>query len=188
VTLANLLTCSRAVLAAFVAAFLFSKNPFGKILALFIFITAALTDYWDGWLARQMGQESQLGKLLDPIADKALTLSAFVSFWRLELVPFWMVAVVVCRDLVVTGSRFLVPPNNRGARSSGKHKTALQILYIIAVLCYLVARELPQWQGNWNGRALAVVDAGMGLIVLVTVITGMRVLLKNVSTTVGQKA
>ena len=86
--LANLLTCSRMALAVMFAVFLFSLNPFGKFLALFVFITAALTDYWDGVVARRMGEVSQFGRLMDPVADKTLTLSAFFSFWHLGLLAF----------------------------------------------------------------------------------------------------
>ena len=185
---ANFLTCSRAVLAGAVVFFIFSFNPFGRVVALFLFVVAALTDYWDGWIARELGQVSAFGKLMDPLADKALTLSAFLSFWRLGLLPFWMVAVIAVRDAAVTASRFWVPAEARGASSGGKHKTVLQILFIIAVLCYLVARELPQWKEAWNARALVFINSGMVFIVFVTVWTGTRVVFKNSSTPAGQKA
>ena len=185
--LANFLTCSRVVLAGLVVFFLFSDNPFGRVMALFLFVVAALTDYWDGWIARELGRVSAFGKLMEPIADKALTLSAFLSFWRLGLLPFWMAAVVMARDAVVTASRFWVPAEARGALSGGKHKTVLQVLFIIAVLCYLVARELPQWQDAWNARSLSFIESGMGFIVFVTVWTGARVVFKNSSSPAGQK-
>ena len=180
--LANLLTCSRAVLAVFVAYFLFSPLPFGRFVALFLFIVASLTDYWDGVVAREMGEVSQLGQLLDPIADKALTLAAFLSFWKLGLLPFWMVACVLVRDLLVTGARLFLTRDARAQspRHSGKQKTAIQLLFIIAVLLYLIARELPTWQEPWNDTAVFLIHIGMWVIVVMTLFSGVRVLIKNV--------
>ncbi len=179
--LANRLTCSRMVLAVVFTAFLFSPGPFGKFLALFAFVAASLTDYWDGVVARGMGEVSQFGKLMDPVADKLLTLSAFLSFWRLGLLPVWMVLVVVLRDILVTAKRFSMPPTSVGlaARGSGKQKTVLQILYIIAVLLYLIARQSTEWQPLWNGYALEGIRWGMLGIVLFTVWSGVRALVKK---------
>ena len=180
--LANLLTCSRGVLAIVFAALLFFPSPFGKFLALFVFITAALTDYWDGVLARRMGEVSQFGKLMDPITDKMLTLSAFFSFWVLGILPLWMVLVVAAREVAVTGARFFMPQGSPGyaATTSGKQKTVLQIIFIIAVLLYLIARQYPDWQPAWNESAIVIARVGMILIVLVTVWSGAKVFLKKI--------
>ncbi len=174
---ANLLTCSRVVLAVMFTVFLFSPEPFGKFLALFAFVAAALTDYWDGIVARGMGEVSQFGKLMDPIADKLLTLSAFLSFWYLHLLPLWMVLVVVARDIFVTAARFLMPSSSEGraARAGGKQKTILQMLFIIAVLLYLIARQSPEWQPSWNSRALDFTRGGMFLVVVATVWSGVSI-------------
>lgn len=175
--LANLLTCSRMVLAVIFVVFLFSSSPFGNFLALFAFIAAALTDYWDGVVAREMGEVSQFGKLMDPIADKTLTLFAFFGFWYLGLLPFWMVLLVALRDVLVTTARFLVSSDGiRAARGSGKQKTVLQILFIIAVLLYLIARQSPDWQTSWDDHALQFIHGGMFIIVLVTIWSGLRAL------------
>ena len=178
---ANFLTCSRIFLAVLFTVFIFSSWSFGKFFALFVFVVAALTDYWDGVVARGMGEVSSLGEIMDPIADKLLTLSAFFSFWILNLLPLWMVLVVVVRDIFVTAGRFLMPSGSQGraARSSGKQKTMLQMLFIIAVLLYLIARQLPQWHSSWNSRALEFIHGGIFLIVLVTVWSGARALFKK---------
>jgi len=180
---ANFLTCSRVVLAAIFTAFLFSSHPFGKLLALFVFIAAAVTDYWDGKIARSLGEISPFGQLMDPLADKILTLAAFFSFWRLGLLPLWMALVVVLRDILVTVARLFMPRDseNRSARQSGKQKTFFQILYIVAVLLYLIARQVPEWQPSWDERAIFFTRAGMWLILLLTVWSGVRVFMKNKS-------
>ena len=158
-------------------ALLFYPGPSGKVLALFVFVLAALTDYFDGMLARRMKEVSAFGKLMDPITDKMLTLSAFFSFWWLSVLPLWMVLVVVARELLVTVARFFMPPDSPGfaAQFSGKVKTALQFVFIIAVLSYLIARQLPDWQPEWNGQAILLARGGMLIIVLVTVWSGLQV-------------
>jgi CDP-diacylglycerol---glycerol-3-phosphate 3-phosphatidyltransferase len=179
--LANILTCSRMVMAVFFTAFLFSANPFGKILSLVLFLAASITDYYDGKIARERGQISAFGKMMDPLADKVLTLSAFISFWWLGLVPWWMVLIVVVRDALVTLSRFLMPKESEGrsARGSGKGKTALQMAFIMGVLLYLIARESPYWQTAWNPNAILVIECAMGLITALTVWTALRIWSKN---------
>ena len=178
---ANFLTCSRGVLAVIFTVLLFYPGPFGKILALFVFVLAALTDYWDGVVARRMKEISAFGKLMDPITDKMLTLSAFFSFWYLGVLPLWMVLVVVVREGVVTVARFFMPVNSSGfaAQKSGKIKTVLQFVFIIAVLLYLVARQVPDWQPVWNERAILIARGAMLLIVAVTVWSGAQVFSKK---------
>ena len=178
---ANFLTCSRVILAALFTTFLFSTNPFGKFFALIAFAAAGITDYWDGKIARNMGEVSLFGKLMDPIADKILTLAAFFSFWRLSLLPLWMVLAVVLRDVLVTTSRFFMPPSSKSfsAGQSGKQKTFFQIIYIVLVLIYLIARQLPQWQTSWNEPALLLARIGMTFIVFITVWSGVRVFIKK---------
>ena len=181
--LANLLTCSRIVLTVLFTAFIFSPGPSGKILALFYFTLASLTDYWDGIVARRFKEESQFGKLMDPIADKLLTLSAFVNFWLLRLISVWTVTIVLARDVIVTAVRLMRRPQSEAqtVRSSGKQKTAFQFLYIIAVLVYLIVRESGSWQERWDGRALWSIRVGMWLVVLMTLFSGIRLILKNFS-------
>jgi CDP-diacylglycerol---glycerol-3-phosphate 3-phosphatidyltransferase len=179
--LSNILTCSRMVMAVFFTAFLFSANPFGKILALVFFLTASITDYYDGKIARERGEISAFGQMMDPLADKVLTLAAFISFWWLGLVPWWMVLIVVVRDALVTLSRFLMPKKSEGrsARGSGKSKTALQMAFIVGVLLYLIARESPYWNVGWNDNAVLVIEIVMGLITALTVWTAIRIWTKN---------
>ena len=174
----NFLTCSRVVMAVFFSICLFSPEPFGKLWALFYFVLASLTDYWDGVIARRMHTESRFGKLMDPIADKLLTVSAFVNFWVLRLVPGWMVAVILVRDATVTLARFFVEgqKGREGARVRGKQKTFLQIVFIIGVLLYLIAREQNGWNVAYDVRALRIIYFGMLAVVIMTLWSGLDVL------------
>ncbi len=179
--LSNILTCSRMVMAVFFTAFLFSANPFGKLLALVFFLAASITDYYDGAIARARGEVSAFGKMMDPLADKVLTLAAFGSFWWLGLVPWWMVLVVVVRDVSVTLSRFFMHEESAGrsSRGSGKSKTVLQMVFIVSVLLYLIARETSYWSPDWDASAAFIIEAGMGLIAALTVWTGIRIWAKH---------
>ena len=151
--LPNRLTVGRIVLSAvFVAALLLPHFPFGKTVALAVFVVASLTDWYDGWLARTRNMETTFGALLDPVADKILTCAAFICFVELRdqrdhaLVQAWMALVIVARDFLVTGMRLVA--RERGvvlkAEQLGKHKTISQMVTIIFILIGLAARE--EWR------------------------------------------
>ncbi len=152
-----------------------------KSAALLVFLIASLTDYLDGHIARQKGEITNFGKLMDPIADKLLSLSAFVGFVQMGIIPAWMVVAVITRDLLVTGFRFLLPEGteSQAPRSSGKHKTALQFAAIVGVLVFLVVRETSVWSVQWTPVALQFIYATMLFIVLLTLWSGIRYVVKN---------
>lgn len=139
------------------------------------FILASLTDYLDGRLAREKGQVTSWGKLMDPIADKMLTLSAFIAFAWLGLVPFWIVALIVLRDVFITAFRLRLPPaSDTSARQSGKNKTALQFAAIFGILLYLCARQTPYWNPAWEPRAHGMIYGAMLAVLAVTLWSGLR--------------
>ncbi len=170
----------------------FSFNfPFGKTVALIVFVVASLTDWWDGWLARKMNQHTDFGALLDPLADKILTTAAFICFIEQKdshghaLVQAWMVLVIVARDFLVTGLRLLAREHGILLRAErlGKHKTTTQMVTIIVVLLGLAARE--EWHcfgadcGKFNGAFSATVFWLMLVTVALTLWSGIAYLLKN---------
>jgi cardiolipin synthase len=118
-------------------------------LALWLFVVAALTDGLDGWLARRFGWQSQLGGLLDPAADKLLVAVSVSLFAWLDLVPVWVAAVVLGRDVVIVlGAlyfRWRIGQVAWGASALGKASTAAQLLLILTVL--VVAGPAWQWSG-----------------------------------------
>lgn len=180
--LPNRLTLSRIFLTILFVLLLFSQGAFMKSVALVVFLGAALTDYWDGKIARERGQITPFGQLMDPIADKLLTLSAFISFVQMGLIPAWMVVVIITRDVLITGLRLSIPDGRSEkteARQSGKQKTALQISSIIGVLIFLTAKETSAWKPEWTPSALLFIYYGMCLIVAVTLWSGARYLIKN---------
>ncbi len=129
-----------------------------EIVAVGIFLVAASTDWLDGYLARRRGEVTTLGKLLDPIADKLLTVSAFISLVELRLAPAWMIVVIVGREFAVSGMRSIAA--SRGvvisASGWGKVKTVSQV---IAITLLILSNTLERWvrYGNLGKAALWVV-------------------------------
>lgn len=129
-----------------------------------IFGLASLTDLLDGWLARRNRQITTLGQWLDPLADKLLITGALISLVQLERAPAWMVAIIVGRELAVTGLRSVA--TSRGvampASDLGKRKMAAQVT---AILGLLLAPKVPfplNWVGTvalWVMLALAIWSA-----------------------------
>ena len=108
-----------------------------------VFAIAAISDWWDGYMARKMGLVSPLGAFLDPLADKLLTGSAFVAFAWMSIIPWWMVIIVVFRDIFLTLLRRFADNIGLHVKTSyfGKVKTFAQMGFIILVLVVLFAQE-----------------------------------------------
>lgn len=165
----NLLTCSRLMFAAFFIYFLSAKGEAAKALALTSFVLAALTDYWDGRIARERGEITAFGKWMDPIADKVLILAAFFGFAFLKLIPMALALIVLARDLVITGFRFVVfKKSDVSAAAPGKQKTVSHVVFIILVLLFLIAREMSWWNTAWTAPALTLIRLGMFFVVAIT--------------------
>ena len=132
----NLLSLLRIILTPLFIIFLFSDD---KLLALIIFAVAAITDAYDGHLARKYNQITPQGKFLDPLADKILVLSAFFSFAFIGIIDFWMVGIITFRDMFITGLRWII--SNKGfefvTSKLSKYKTAFQLIIIILTLIFL---------------------------------------------------
>ncbi|MFW6091853.1 MAG: CDP-diacylglycerol--glycerol-3-phosphate 3-phosphatidyltransferase [Actinomycetota bacterium] len=161
---ANALTLLRLVLVPLLVWLLLrdgGEDTASRIAAAGVFAAAMVTDRVDGQLARRHGLVTDLGKIADPIADKALTGAAFIGLSLLEELPWWVTAVVLVREWGITALRFAVIrygvlPANRG----GKLKTALQALALVLYILPLPDAWLP------------VQAAAMALAVGVTVVTG----------------
>jgi len=142
--LSNQLTVSRFGMAFVLTIFLTLPIPFGKTIGLFVFILAALTDYWDGRLARSMDTVTAFGQLMDPLVDKVLICAAFVSFVAInQIVPAWIVIIILTREFMVTGLRLLAANQGRVIPASrwGKHKAVWQMIVIGIILIGLAIRE-----------------------------------------------
>jgi CDP-diacylglycerol--glycerol-3-phosphate 3-phosphatidyltransferase len=145
--LPNKLTVGRLLLTLVFLVVIFSAIPYRNTWALLLFVSASLTDYWDGKIARRDKLITNFGILMDPLADKILTCSAFIAFVEHELIPAWMVVVIVARELGITGLRLLAASKHvvLAAEGYGKHKTISQIVAIISVLVMVSYREWGVW-------------------------------------------
>ncbi len=143
--LPNVLTVGRILLTPLFILCLFYESPWSNSAALAIFIIASITDAFDGHIARKRNLVTRTGEFLDPLADKILVVSAFLSFALLGKIPFWMVGLIVFRDLFVTGLRMLFLNNGISLVTSkvAKAKTGAQISAIIFVLAYLSLKTFP---------------------------------------------
>ena len=139
INIPNILTIFRILLTPLFILCLFYNYPYARLWALIIFVVASITDAFDGYYARKYNQVTRHGQFLDPLADKILVSSAFISFALLELVPFWMVALIIFRDFFVTGLRMAMESKGLTMITSkiAKAKTTIQISVIIFILLFL---------------------------------------------------
>jgi len=135
----NILSLIRIILTPLFIILLFADFKMAKVFSLLVFAIAAITDAYDGHLARKYNQITPVGKFLDPVADKILVLSAFISFAFINIIDFWMVGIIIFRDLFVTGLRFIM--SSRGfefvTSKLSKYKTAFQLTIIILTLIFI---------------------------------------------------
>ncbi len=184
--IANKLTISRIVLTFVFMFFLFSKGLTFKILALAAFVAASATDFLDGWLAKRRNEVSDFGKLMDPIADKVLTLSAFLAFVEMKLIPAWIVVIIVFREFVITGLRLIALAKGEviEAETAGKHKTISQMVSIYVILFFIIFREssisvLGFWNENLEYLLRQIIFYMMIVTAILTVASGVSCLVKN---------
>ena len=108
-----------------------------RIVAAIVFAAACITDFLDGQIARRQHLVTNFGKFADPLADKMIVMSAFIILVSFDFVPAWVAAVIVCRELAVTGLRLIVVENDGqviAAAWPGKIKTFSQMIAIILLL------------------------------------------------------
>ena len=134
--LATWLTLFRLFVAPVLMALLLPEDPVYGYIACALFILGSLTDWWDGYFARKYNSESTFGKLMDPIADKIMVSSTLIMMIPSGRVDAVLVVVLIARDILIGGVRSLAAADNViiSARSSGKWKTAVQMVGIPMVL------------------------------------------------------
>ncbi len=134
--LANRVTLVRILLVPVFLYFLLENIPYGTYIAAGIFIIAASTDGLDGYLARKRQEVTNLGKLLDPLADKLLITAALVSLVESGVLPAWVAIVIISRELAVTGLRAVAAAEGIVVHASNiaKLKTISQIVAIVGLL------------------------------------------------------
>jgi CDP-diacylglycerol--glycerol-3-phosphate 3-phosphatidyltransferase len=191
-TLPNILTLSRIALAPVIALLPFINGWVPKFLAFLVFLAAAISDIYDGRLARERKQISDLGKELDPLADKLLLFSALIPiYWmttysmkQYEIpwwgsVPLWVASLLVGREIAMTIFRYVA--KQRGviiaAMGPGKLKTIVQDIFLGATIGWFAWKDMRArfgWQRLWIGIWWekvhgTVIALTMGIAVILTV-------------------
>jgi CDP-diacylglycerol--glycerol-3-phosphate 3-phosphatidyltransferase len=155
--------------------------PYAATTAFFIFTIASLTDWLDGAIARSRNLVTDLGKLLDPLADKVLIIGTLVALVERHVAPMWMVVIIIAREFLITGLRMIAAHKQQilAAERVGKHKTISQIVAILVSLAYLSLGEFGL-QNNFLARFLAASQPWLYWIALViTVLSGAIYFWKN---------
>ncbi len=142
--LANWLTVVRIILIPVFVTLLVYRRP---RMALVVFLLASLTDTLDGYFARRRGDQTRLGAFLDPMADKLLLTASFITLTYLKVIPFWITAVVISRDLVLMLGAVLIHMSGGTIHPSptwlGKASTFFQMLTVLAAMLMVYIFKLP---------------------------------------------
>ena len=146
VTVPNLICLLRIALTVPIVVLL-AEGRYGQTLVLFAI--AAASDILDGYLAKTFGWSSELGKVLDPLADKLLLVSVFITLAVIGLVPVWLAAIAVLRDVVIgVGAciyKWRFGPLEGRPTIPSKINTLVQLLFVIAVVWNAAFHDLPGW-------------------------------------------
>lgn len=195
--LATKLTIARVIaIPLFMLAFLWQApgnslvSDWGKIIATVIFIIAAITDYFDGYLARKYNMITTFGKFIDPIADKLLVSAALVvmvAYREISYTSAWVTVIIIAREFAVTGLRLICAEKGVviAASNAGKFKTVTQLLAIITALCFISIRilletnNLKEYLNSFNLYYGYVIYFLMGVAAIATIYSGYDYFRKN---------
>jgi cardiolipin synthase len=163
-TIPNLICLLRMALTVPIV-ILLAEGRYGETLVLFA--VAAASDMLDGYLAKTFGWTSEVGKFLDPFADKLLLVSVFITLAVIGLVPVWLAAIAVLRDVIIGAGagvyKLLFGPVEGRPTVPSKLNTLVQLLFVIAVVWHAAFRNLPE----------AMVQGLGALVFVTTVVSGI---------------
>lgn len=165
----NSLTLLRIFLVPFLVVVLLTKFYGREFVGLSIFLLAAITDFFDGWIARRSNRITRLGALLDPIADKLLMSAAFISLVELQLAPAWMIVIIIGREFAVSGLRSIAAQQGVTIAASplGKSKTIAQVVAIALLIL-----------GDQLGKFFMISRFALWAVMLFALVSGVDYFLK----------
>lgn len=177
-TLPNQLTILRILLTPLFVLLFISESMVLNQVSVMVFFVAALTDWYDGWIARKLGKVSRWGIFLDPLADKILTSAAFVAFAWLGIAQWWMVWAIVIRDLSITLLRSFAEFRGQTLHTNftAKVKTFSQMLLIYAVLLAVVLKNSSVTRVILDKDVLYY---SMLVVTILTLGTGLQYIIEN---------
>jgi CDP-diacylglycerol--glycerol-3-phosphate 3-phosphatidyltransferase len=190
-TVPNIITIARIAACPVLFMMALSPSVSVRLWAFVLFVVAGLSDVWDGYLARRYGWITDVGKLLDPLADKLLLAATFIPFFMISNrgdpagllpwigpLPLWVVVVIFAREILITAFRSFAA--SRGvviaAGKAGKHKALLQSLFSGGLLLWYPLRaiaesrawDMPAWN-TWSFFHSAWIVITLGIALVLTV-------------------
>ena len=168
--LPNKLSITRAICIPVIVILLYIQDPTCRIAAGILFILACLTDFLDGRIARKRNLVTDFGKFIDPVADKLLVLTSLIMLIHLEMMPAWVVIIVICRELAVDGLRMVAVTQGKviAAGPLGKWKTTCQMVLISIMLILDLS-----FRSSWPVMVLT------GIMILLTVGSAVDYFVRN---------
>jgi CDP-diacylglycerol--glycerol-3-phosphate 3-phosphatidyltransferase len=181
-TIPNQLTLLRIILTLVFLYYFLEADPNAQLIASIIFIMASLTDWYDGWFARRFGVITRWGQFMDPLADKFLVSSALIVFAVMDYVKWWMVWIIVGRDILVTIIRIYAINKGRPIVTSilAKWKTFIQMIIILVILGYI---NWLNFYGagsfTYHARYLDPIGLSMLFVTLLTLVSAILYIYEN---------
>lgn len=183
--LPNILSTIRIILAPVFLLLYLQDAVVWRTLSVGIFAVAVVTDFFDGYLARLYQAQSSYGVFLDPLADKILTFAGFIClpFIDPEQFPWWAVAVIMIRDVIITGMRIVADYRNipMETRFVAKFKTLSQMFFLYLVLMVGVFIQTDVWLSTYCIQLMqsGILGWAMVVVVILTVYSGVEYFLTN---------
>jgi CDP-diacylglycerol--glycerol-3-phosphate 3-phosphatidyltransferase len=184
--LPNQLTILRIILTPIFLVLFLTGEPVLIQISYLVFIIAAITDWYDGWLARKFNYITEWGKFMDPLADKILTSTAFIAFVIVGVLQLWMVLLIIIRDLLVTLIRVYADYRNVSFRTtrSAQLKTFLQMFFLYYLLLIYTLNTFESLHVAYKDLFYILLNPvgiyiAMLFITLFTVITGITYIFNN---------
>ncbi len=181
-TIPNQLTILRFFLTPVFVFFFMRGTPIDQLVASIIFTMASITDWYDGWFARRFGVITRWGQFMDPLADKFLVSSALIIFALLDYVYWWMVWIIVFRDILVTLIRIYAL--HRGSpivtHALAKWKTFIQMFTIFIILIYINwLNYYGSGSSHYHANYFDIIGILMILVTLLTIISAILYIHEN---------
>ena len=184
--LPNQLTILRIILTPVFLFLFLSGEPLLVQISCVVFIIAAITDWYDGWLARKFNYITDWGKFMDPLADKILTSTAFIAFVIVGVLPLWMVLLIIVRDLIVTLIRVYADYRKVSFTTTrtAQLKTFLQMFFLYYLLLIYTLNTFESLHDAYRNLFYMLLDQdgiyiAMLLITIFTAVTGFTYIFSN---------
>jgi len=184
--LPNQLTTLRIILTPVFLFLFISGDPYLIRISFLVFIAAAITDWYDGWLARKFNYITNWGKFMDPLADKILTSTAFFAFVFLGILPLWMVIIIAVRDFLITFLRIYADYKKINFSTSrlAKVKTFIQLVFLYYLLFFYVLRTFETIEQNYSNLFDILFNEHliywtMFIVTLITLFSGIKYIAAN---------